>query len=55
MEAVRRFLVKENDKGELNLNSLTLLGSGMGANVAAYWQRPTGRHLDLPLVNRDKM
>lgn len=46
MEAVRKFLVKKNDEGELNLNKLCLLGSGMGANVAtnyaAYdWSVPT--------------
>jgi len=37
MEAVRKFLVKKNDAGELNLNKLCLLGSGMGANVATSW------------------
>lgn len=37
MEAVRKFLVKKNDAGELNLNKLCMLGSGMGANVAAYY------------------
>ena len=37
MEAVRKFLVKKNDASELNLNSLCLLGSGMGANVATSW------------------
>jgi pimeloyl-ACP methyl ester carboxylesterase len=37
VEAVRRFLVKENDAERLNLNALCLLGSGMGANVATYW------------------
>ena len=37
MEAVRRFLVEKNDRGELNLNMLCLLGSGMGASVATYW------------------
>jgi len=37
MEAVRRFLVDKNDAGELNLNKLALVGSGMGANVAANW------------------
>ena len=37
MEAVRRFLVKKNDSGELNLNALCLVGAGMGANVATYW------------------
>jgi pimeloyl-ACP methyl ester carboxylesterase len=37
MEAVRRFLVEENDAGRLNLNSLGLVGSGMGANVAILW------------------
>lgn len=37
MEAVRRFLVEENDAGKLNLNNLCLVGAGMGANVATYW------------------
>ncbi|MCC6491716.1 MAG: alpha/beta fold hydrolase [Pirellulales bacterium] len=34
MEAVRAFLLEQNDAGMLNLNSLCLVGSGMGANVA---------------------
>jgi pimeloyl-ACP methyl ester carboxylesterase len=37
MEAVRKFLVDKNDAGELNLNKLCLVGSGMGASVAANW------------------
>lgn len=37
MEAVRSFLVQENDAGKLNLNALGLVGSGMGANVATIW------------------
>jgi pimeloyl-ACP methyl ester carboxylesterase len=37
MEAVRSFLIEKNDAGELNLNKLCLVGSGMGANVAANW------------------
>lgn len=37
MEAVRSFLVEQNDIGQLNLNSLGLVGSGMGANVALLW------------------
>jgi len=37
METVRKFLVKKNDAGALNLNKLCLLGSGMGANVATAW------------------
>ncbi len=37
MEAVRSFLVDKNDAGELNLNKLCILGSGMGASVAANW------------------
>jgi len=37
MEAVRKFLVKQNDAGQLNLNKLCLLGSGLGANVATSW------------------
>lgn len=34
MEAVRSFLLQENDAGALNLNKLCIVGSGMGANVA---------------------
>jgi pimeloyl-ACP methyl ester carboxylesterase len=37
MEAVRSFLVEQNDAGNLNLNKLVVLGSGMGANVAILW------------------
>ena len=37
MEAVRRFLVERNDAQELNLNKLSLVGAGMGANVALIW------------------
>lgn len=37
MEAVRSFLVGKNDAGELNLNKLCVLGSGMGASVAVIW------------------
>ncbi len=37
LEAVRKFLVKKNDAGELNLNKLCLLGGGLGANVATSW------------------
>jgi pimeloyl-ACP methyl ester carboxylesterase len=37
LEAVRDFLVRRNDRGELNLNQLCLAGVGMGANVAAAW------------------
>jgi pimeloyl-ACP methyl ester carboxylesterase len=34
LEAVRAFLLAENDLGKLNLNKLCLVGTGMGANVA---------------------
>src|SRR6476620_10093331 len=37
LDAVRSFLVAKNDEGELNLNKLCLVGSGMGASVAANW------------------
>jgi pimeloyl-ACP methyl ester carboxylesterase len=37
MEAVRNFLVDKNDKEELNLNRLCLVGLGMGATVAVNW------------------
>ncbi len=37
MEAIRSFLVKENDDGKLNLNALAIVGSEMGASVALYF------------------
>ena len=37
MEAVRGFLVGENDAHRLNLNKLCLLGVGMGGTVAVNW------------------
>jgi pimeloyl-ACP methyl ester carboxylesterase len=37
MEAVRSFIVEKNDAGELNINKLCLVGTGMGASVAANW------------------
>jgi pimeloyl-ACP methyl ester carboxylesterase len=37
MEAVRAFLVQKNDAGDLNINKLCLVGSGLGASVAANW------------------
>jgi pimeloyl-ACP methyl ester carboxylesterase len=37
LEAVRSFLVEQNDAGNLNLNKLCVVGSGMGANVAILW------------------
>ncbi|MCC7476428.1 MAG: alpha/beta fold hydrolase [Pirellulales bacterium] len=37
MEAIRGYLVDKNDAGELNLNKLCLVGSGMGASVVANW------------------
>jgi len=37
MEALRRFLVKQNDDEKLNLNKLCLVGAEMGAAVAAYY------------------
>ena len=43
MEAVRSFLVGKNDKEELNLNRLCIVGLGMGATVAVNWAAKTGR------------
>lgn len=37
MEAVRSFLIGKNDAGELNLNKLSIVGAGMGANVGVNW------------------
>jgi hypothetical protein len=37
METFRRFLVKKNDAGELNLNKLCIVGAEMGAAVATYY------------------
>ena len=39
MKAARQFLVKENDAGNLNLNKLCVVGSGMGALIALHWAR----------------
>ena len=37
MEAVRTFLVGKNDKGEINLNELSIVGVGLGASVGTIW------------------
>lgn len=37
MEAVRKFLVNENDAGRLNLNRLAVIGTGLGASVGMNW------------------
>ena len=37
MKAVRTFLVGKNDKGEINLNELSIVGVGLGASVATIW------------------
>ena len=37
LEAVRKYLVGQNDAGKLNLNKLCLVGLGMGATVAVNW------------------
>lgn len=37
MEAIRRFLVTQNDEQQLNLNKLAVVGAGMGASVGLLW------------------
>ncbi len=37
MEAIRSFLLKENDEGKLNLNALAIVGTEMGASVAVHF------------------
>ena len=37
MAALRGFLVKKNNEGELNLNKLVIVGSEMGAAIAMVW------------------
>ena len=37
MAALRSFLVKKNNDGELNLNKLVIVGSEMGAAIATVW------------------
>lgn len=37
MGALRSFLVKKNNDGELNLNKLVIVGSEMGAAIAMVW------------------
>ena len=52
MEAVRKFLVTKNDAGELNLNKLCLLGSGLGANVATSWSAVDWSAPELPRIKQ---
>lgn len=37
MEAIRGFLVGKNDKEEINLNKLSIIGIGLGASIATNW------------------
>lgn len=39
MEALRRFLLRKNNDGELNISKLCVVGSEMGALVALSWAR----------------
>ncbi|MEA1951808.1 MAG: hypothetical protein U9N87_10515, partial [Planctomycetota bacterium] len=39
MEALKRFLMKKNNEGELNIDKLCLVGAEMGAVVALDWAR----------------
>ena len=52
MEAIRKFLVTKNDAGELNLNKLCLLGSGLGANVAVSWSAVDWSAPELPRIKQ---
>lgn len=52
MEAVRKFLVTKNDAGELNLNKLCLLGSGLGANIAVSWSAVDWSAPQLPRIKQ---
>ena len=52
MEAVRKFLVTKNDAGELNLNKLCLIGSGLGANVATSWSAVDWSAEELPRIKQ---
>ncbi len=51
LEAVRKFLVTKNDEGELNLNSLCVVGSEMGAVLAVNW---TAHDWSLPPLTTGK-
>ncbi|MBL9124422.1 MAG: alpha/beta fold hydrolase [Planctomycetaceae bacterium] len=37
VEEAKRFLIRENNSGQLNIERLGLVGAEMGATIAAYW------------------
>ena len=37
LEAVKKFLLKENNKGKLNIEMLTVMGAGFGGTLALKW------------------
>ncbi len=47
VECVKRFLMRKNNAGELNIEKLCVIGADMGATVALYW---AGRDWSLPLL-----
>lgn len=54
MRAVRKFLLAKNDKGELNLNRLCIVGAEMGAAVAINWAAADWSWPELPNVKQGK-
>ena len=52
VERVKRFLMEENNKGELNIDKLCVIGSDMGATVAINWAMADGRYPPLGRVKQ---
>lgn len=54
MEAVRKFLLKKNNAGELNLELLCVVGADVGAITAVNWAAYDWNRQDLPAFRRGK-
>jgi len=54
VEAIKRFLVKRNNAGELNIERLGMVGAEMGALVAVQWAYEDWEYDQLPLIKQGR-